>query len=206
LEIEKIKDRQLNIFFIFYLNDMKKLTTILLFLVLICSFVFTGCKKKDNEPTKTEKLTGYNWYVTSAKVDPQVTISNQLTPIGSIYDQMEPCYKDDKIKFSADGSYTIDKGSNTCNTADQNYSAAWSFKDSETKLYLTNYGNTGEPITFNITELSTNIITLMTPVSNTAQLRLILQAYGLEYLLGTAKSVDPTFASGTKFTLVLRAL
>lgn len=188
------------------MQSMKTLASILFIIALLYSIFYTGCKKKDIEPSNTEKLTGYNWYISSAKVSPQININGQLTPIGNIFDVMEPCFKDDKIKFSKEGSYAVGKGSNTCNATDIGYSAAWSFQDSETKLYIANYGNTGMPITFTITELSTQIITLVIPVSNTAELRLISQAYGLEYLLGPSKSVDPTFAANTKFILILRAL
>lgn len=172
----------------------------LIFMIFLFGFII-GCKKKDKEPSKTDKLTGYSWVATSAKLSPSISIPSNPTPIESIYDQMEPCFKDDKIKFANNGTYLLDIGENKC-SSEVNYSATWAFGNNETSLTINNFGNTGNPLTFSINELSTNIMTLQLTITSSTQQNTILRTYGFP----TSKSNDPVFQSGTTFTLVMRTI
>lgn len=177
------------------------------YFLLIISFLLSGlfffpaCKKKEDEPGKTTMLTGYNWVVTSAKLDPAITVAGNPTPVSSIYDQMEPCYKDDKTKFESSGTYTVNIGTNICST-EKNYGSDWKFQNSETTIMINNFGNTGTPLTFSLNEFSTHIMTLQLTITTGTQLNTILRAYGFP----TAKANEPAFQSGTKFTVVMRTL
>ncbi|MBI4944987.1 MAG: hypothetical protein HY840_01145 [Bacteroidetes bacterium] len=173
-------------------------------LLLMVFLFFSSCKKKDAEPSNTQKLTSYNWLIATAKIDPALQV-NSLESVGSIYDRMEPCYQDDKTKFSSDGAYTVDKSTNKCNGSDQNFSGSWAFQNNESKLYMSNFGNTSTPVTFSVNELSSFVVTLSYPISNTAELTTVLKAYGLDGLLQKA-TVPSSIPSGTKFILTMRAL
>ncbi len=172
---------------------------------LLCSVILLSCKKEE-EPTNVEKLTSYTWQIASAKVDPPVVFPGQLTPIASIFDIMEPCYKDDTHKFIEPGSISTDVGANKCNSAEANYNGAWILQNNETSLYWANFGNTGMPVTFYINELSGYVLTLKVVITNTNELGVILKAYGLEYLIPNSKANNPLPNGNSTFTLTLRAL
>src|SRR5436190_3846103 len=83
--------------------------------VALSTVVFTGCKKdeKDPEPTptptpapptNTEKLTGHNYKMTAATVDPAIFDGN--ANITDMYNSsfFPPCSKDDLTKYNTNNT------------------------------------------------------------------------------------------------------
>ncbi|PBQ30404.1 hypothetical protein CNR22_01035 [Sphingobacteriaceae bacterium] len=107
------------------------------------SLFFTNCKKdeKDPEPeptptpvvqTNTEKLTGKNYKMTAATVEPAIF------GITDFYGQMTDCEKDDLVRFDTPNIYKDDEGPTKCNTNDpQTTSGTWVWNTDETILTIT---------------------------------------------------------------------
>lgn len=92
-------------------------------LILVAmAFVFTSCKKDDdddpstNSKTNEEYLTSGYWKITAMTIDPGVSIGG--TTITDIFSQFPPCAKDDLIKFNSNGTITDDEGATKCDIND----------------------------------------------------------------------------------------
>lgn len=108
---------------------MKPTTKIvLMFTVLVA---MAACQKKDSAdqnvapskpaPTSEEILTGKTWVLSAMTCDPAYMGKTD------IYSMMEPCEKDNTLKFSSGSgkTLTIDEGSNVCSGQDQQSSTSW---------------------------------------------------------------------------------
>ncbi len=127
--------------------------------LLALSLTFTSCKKdKKEDPapvakTKTELITGKNWKVTAATIDPAIDLFGTGTPTTNLYAQLEDCNKDDLIRFDTPNAYKEDEGGTKCDATDpQTITGTWVFSADETKV-TTNTASGGST-TFNITELT----------------------------------------------------
>lgn len=183
------------------MNKLNLNTAIFISLLLI-AMLLNGCKKEEKVPTTTDKLTSYTWIVTAAKFEPAVQI-DQYTKLENIY-IMEPCFQDDKYKFSTSGTYNFDKAGQ-CNVNDLSYNGTWSFQNSESQILLSNYGNSGLSKLVSITELTTSIFNFYIPISNQQDVSIVLKSYGLEGYLSKAGS-PVSIQEGTKFKMTYRAL
>jgi len=101
-----------------------------------------GCKKKDDpEPTRSELFTNKNWRVTAWTSDPAISINGVL--VTNVFNQMDPCSKDDLFRFNSNGVYTFDEGASKCNTNDpQTTTGTWSFNSDQTIVSVTEAGGT----------------------------------------------------------------
>jgi Lipocalin-like domain len=97
-----------------------------LLLPVIGFFLLVSCNKKNETPakTKTDLLCQANWKFSAATVG------------GSdVSSQIQPCYKDNIIKFNANGTGTVDEGASICTAGNpQTYNITWSFLSGETQL------------------------------------------------------------------------
>ena len=137
---------------------MKKLFNLFIALVLVGSF--TGCKKDndDDKPkTKTELLTAKNWRL-SAAVASGVYQGVSFSQDG--YADMEPCEKDDFLKFNSDKTLIYDQGPTKCDdtAADpQTDQGAWDLNSDQTKLLLSDSGG-GASFGLDILELTASTL------------------------------------------------
>src|SRR5690606_39228689 len=61
--------------------------------------------------------------------------------ISNLYGQMEPCEKDDLVKFNADGSLISDEGATKCDAdAPQTVSGTWVWNTDESIITITQDG------------------------------------------------------------------
>ena len=112
---------------------MKMLRILPLFLAVTLAFV--ACKK-DDEPTKTELLSGGKWTLTALTVNPAF-VSNGIS-ITDVFATYPACLKDDFQTFATDGTYTYDEGATKCDPDDvQTETGTWKFNAGETEISLT---------------------------------------------------------------------
>ena len=109
--------------------------------------LFTGCDKDDPEPapkTKTQLLTQSTWRFSA------------ITWGGTDYSsQLPTCYKDNTLKFEANGTGVADEGATKCNAGDPQTNAyTWSFASGETQLTASHPLLPGGSNTFTINTLS----------------------------------------------------
>jgi hypothetical protein len=116
----------------------------------------SSCKKDDDDPSNTDKITGKNFVMTAWTIDPPVDIG--AGPFSDLFALLPACTKDDITVFNADGTMTLDEGASKCEQGDpQTTSGTWSFIDNETKLSTTVDGNTQ---VMDIVELTENTLRL----------------------------------------------
>lgn len=120
-----------------------KLSSLCLGLAFVgSSLFFTDCKKKDKDPepeptpapapTNTEKLTGKNFKLTAATVEPA------LGGYTDLYQQMDDCEKDNLLRFDTPNVYKEDEGATKCATNDpQTTTGTWVWNTDETILTTT---------------------------------------------------------------------
>lgn len=96
----------------------------------------SSCKKDDDDPTNTDKITGKSFVMTAWTIDPP--ISYQGVSISDLYDFLPDCSKDDITIFNADGTMVGDEGAIKCDAGDpQTETGTWLFLDNETQLSVT---------------------------------------------------------------------
>jgi hypothetical protein len=131
------------------------------------ALMVTSCKKDEEAtattptttpaPTKTELLTGKNWKVTAATVDPAIDWNGNGTLVTDVYSQLEPCDQDDLTKFNTNFTVTEDEGAIKCDPAapQTTNNATWAWNTNETILTIDDDG-TGPLIadSFNVLELT----------------------------------------------------
>ncbi len=117
--------------------------------VAILGVLFTGCKKKDDDPapsstsnSKTTLLTAHNWYLVGVTADKSVDYDGDGNSSLDVYSQMDNCDKDDFFTFSNANnikSGAINEGANACGTLPPNssYPFTWVFNSTETILTIT---------------------------------------------------------------------
>ena len=138
---------------------MKKTTNFLLLILFVFSVgLTTSCKKDEEKPkSKEELLTGKKWQVKTAIIDPSIPVSAGGTTT-NLYNQIEPCFKDDYSVFNANGTFIDDAGGVKCDVGDaQTTSGTWLFNGDKTIVTL-NYpasgGDAAFSMSFKILELS----------------------------------------------------
>lgn len=114
---------------------MKKL----LILVLFGSLFVSACKK--DEPTRTELLTGKNWRISAATVNPALDLGTG-TPTSDFFALIPTCAKDNILNFSANGTVISDEGATKCDSNDpQTSSGTWVFKNTAQTAIVLTQGN-----------------------------------------------------------------
>jgi hypothetical protein len=114
----------------------------------------SSCKKDDDDPSNTDKLTGKNFVITAWTIDPPVDFGTG--PFSDLFAFLPACSKDDITIFNADGTMTMDEGATKCDPGDpQTISGTWMYVDNETKLSTT---VDGETQVLDIVELSGNTL------------------------------------------------
>lgn len=112
--------------------------------LFLSSVILTSvsCKKDEDSPqTKTEILSGKNFVLTAWTINPPIAYNG--IEISDFYSFLEACEKDDITIFNANGTVTFDEGATKCDAGDpQTTSGTWVFTDNETKLSVTDDGDT----------------------------------------------------------------
>jgi hypothetical protein len=126
---------------------------IVLSILIVCSVFTVSCKK---EKTKTELLTEKAWLRTALTVNPGIP-AGAIT-ITDLLAQIEPCVKDDLLKFTADQKYSEEEGATKCNPSDPQIveKGTWSFNSGETVLTKI----ASDTTTFNLVELNATTLKL----------------------------------------------
>lgn len=103
------------------------------------TLLFDGCKKKDDDPTKTELLTNGTWRQTAFTSDPAISINGVL--VTNVFNQFPACQKDDLTKFLTTGIVNFDEGLSKCNVNDpQTTTGTWAFNSTQTVVSITENG------------------------------------------------------------------
>jgi len=123
---------------------------------LFAAFLITtsiSCKKDDDSPqTKTEIISGKNFIMTAWAINPGIDFNG--TTITDLYSFLDDCEKDDITIFNNDGAVNFDEGATKCDAGDpQTTAGTWMFTENETKLSVT---DDGETTVFTIVELTTS--------------------------------------------------
>ena len=131
-----------------------------LFIGLMATSVFVACDKSEDPippPTKTQKITG-TWMTTAITVNPAKNQNG--VPVTDWYSGQDPCDKDDKNTFEADGYYELDNGSKNCNSLNEKIQPGkWGFNVSETVLTITDSAS-ALAVDLNLTQLSSRLMTV----------------------------------------------
>lgn len=102
------------------MNKLSLLTAI----CFIC-LVFTNCDKNDNPPpSNTDHITKSSWKFSSAKAG-GIDVTSQV-PL---------CFRDNTILFVANGTGTINEGTNVCTPASPS-SFTWTFQNNGSQIAL----------------------------------------------------------------------
>jgi hypothetical protein len=137
----------------------KQQLSIILFLFAVLVLTASSACKKDDDPsqTKTEMITGKNFFLKVWTIDPGFTYQGNV--ITDLFFTIPECSRDDFFVFNADGSITFNEGEVKCDEgAPQTATGSWSFLDNETKLKLI-YGD-GSTKTFYINGISDGTLAL----------------------------------------------
>lgn len=130
-------------------------TAFLLALTFICTNV--GCKKEEEEKTKTEHLTSGRWQILAHTNTSGYDYDGNGTESMDIYSQYEACEKDDYIIFNESGTYEFNEGQSKCDSDDLQVNAGiWLLKDNEVKLQIDNDLYIIEELTSNRLRISYN--------------------------------------------------
>lgn len=137
---------------------MKKL--ILLFVI---SSLILSCGKDDGAKakTKTDLLCQASWKFSAATVG-GADVSSFL----------QPCQKDNIVKFNTIGDGSLDEGASKCNSGDpQTTTMSWSFQSNETQLQISTILFTGGSNLFNVVTLTESqlVVSQNITVGGTAQ-------------------------------------
>jgi len=126
------------------MKTSSRLTTLCLTLITGSILFLTNCKKdtKDPDPTpvvstqtNTERLTGKNFKMTAATIDPSIL------GVTDYYSQLPDCQKDDLIRFDTPNIFKSDEGATKCNTNDvQTKTGTWVWSTDETIITVTRSG------------------------------------------------------------------
>ncbi len=125
-------------------------------------FIFTACKKDENDDSSTstktvkEYLTAGYWKVTGMTIDPGLNFGG--TVITDFYSQMPDCQKDDLTKFNSDGSITDDEGATKCNPNDPQTTNDGSWVLSSDNASVTISYPNEDPMTVTIITLNDNTL------------------------------------------------
>ena len=129
----------------------------------LLSTMIISCGKDDGSTKKsrTELLCQASWKFSAATVG-GVDVSNNL----------QPCQKDNIVKFNTIGDGSLDEGASKCNSGDpQTTTMNWSFQSNETQLQVSTILFTGGSNLFNIVTLTESqlVVSQNITVGGTAQ-------------------------------------
>lgn len=115
----------------------------------------SSCKKDDDDPqSKTETISGKNFYIKSMKIDPAVDMMG--VPVTDLYSLMPDCTKDDFTKFNDNGTFVSDEGATKCEPSDpQTTNGLWEFLNDETQIKMVSDNETD---IYNINELTSSLL------------------------------------------------
>ncbi len=141
---------------------MKPSKNLYLFITFALVMCFAISCKKEKSLSNESMLTGKNWKVVGYTVDPGLSINGTI--VTNLYEQFDPCVKDDIFNCKTDRTYTMEEGLIKCSVDDpQVYeSGTWTFNSDETVLILTTSG--GIMTNYNLENLSSTEIVLKTEV------------------------------------------
>ncbi len=128
---------------------MKNYFKLFSMLAIASIFVLSSCEKKsDDNKTTTDYLTAGNWKVTGMTVSPGIEVMG--ITITDIYEYfLEPCTKDDLIKFNLDGTVTDDEGATKCDPDDPQTSndGTWTLTNDDKTITIMYPGEDPAPAT-----------------------------------------------------------
>jgi hypothetical protein len=136
--------------------------------VLLSGVLFGSCKKKDQEPAKTELLQKGKWKLTQAN----------FNGIFNLMENMKDCQKDNFYFFNADKTIKVDEGTTKCNSSsEQTYTDGnWSLVNNEAQISISGaalgFGGTltGDIVTLNSSTLQIKKDTTVSGFSGTANI------------------------------------
>lgn len=107
------------------------------FLPILAMLVIISCKKGDRTKSKIELLVNGSWHVTAYTVEPALDFDGDGDSETNAFAVMEPCIKDDRTTFNADGTGQLDEGVSKCDDSDpQTIPLTWQFAQNETELIV----------------------------------------------------------------------
>jgi|GEM_PF-2522414 len=121
-----------------------------LFLALLFTLSFVGCKKKDDEISTRDALIQGRWKLTALTVEPG--INTGLSVITNLYAQeaFVPSYeKDDVTIFASAGTYQVEEGALKQNPTDPaiNATGMWSLSSDSKALRIQETGELAQNFT-----------------------------------------------------------
>lgn len=142
----------------------------ILFICLLATTLFNGCKKDEETATptpttpsaKTDLLCGKNWMLTAYTINPAYNYFGTGL-VTDLMGSMQPCMLNNLTIYSTNLSYLVDEGPSLCTGgAPQTYeTGAWAFASSETHLVVTKTG--GIATDFTIATLTSTSLQLTIP-------------------------------------------
>ena len=111
---------------------------LLLFIVAVstwqCHSESTPAPLPAPSQTKTEMLTGKDWKLTAATVNPAYDYFGQQRRINDIYASLAPCVKDDIFRYETPNVFIISDGQMPCGGIVTAGTFKWAFNNDETSL------------------------------------------------------------------------
>lgn len=116
---------------------MKKTLYFPILIALFCASTFTSCSDDDETPpapTKTEMLTGKNWVVTAAVIDPPRFNPQTQTEVSNLIPFIAACKLDDFTKYNSNNQYVVEEGASKCSPNDAQIveSGTWAWNTDQT--------------------------------------------------------------------------
>ena len=128
---------------------MKNYFKMFAMLAIASIFALSSCEKKSDDAKSTKDyLTAGNWKVTAMTVSPGIEVMG--ITITDIYQYLiEPCTKDDLIKFNVDGTVTDDEGAIKCDPDDPQTSddGTWTLTNDDKTITILYPGEDPAPAT-----------------------------------------------------------
>ena len=131
---------------------MKRSTLIAASAIVAALVVVTSCKK-DDEPSKTDLLTGKSWYETKS----EISYKGVKTSV-----PVDDCEKDDILKFVKEGTYNATIGADDCDGGESTETGKWSWQNGEKTLRLINNADVDHPTDVTLISLTSSTIVVNT--------------------------------------------
>jgi Domain of unknown function (DUF5004) len=135
-------------------------TTLLVGMFVGTLATISSCKKDKEEetvtpaptpaPTKTELLTGKNWKLVAATINPAIELSPGVF-VTDWYAQIQPCEQDDIQLYNTNGTYSIDAKVKCLPTDPATTTGTWIFNSAQT--IITTDAGTADATDFTILQL-----------------------------------------------------
>lgn len=134
------------------MRKVKLIQSAIVILTVLFITTIVSCKKDDSTSpkTKTEIISGKNFFMKALTVSPAVSING--IPVTDFFVLLPACSTDDFTVYNANGTVTYDEGLTKCEPDDpQTQTGTWSFTENETKISET---FDGETQSYNLIELT----------------------------------------------------